>query len=402
MRSRARIGIALLALAVAGGLALGFFPQAVVVDTVAVRRGPLVVTVEEEGKTRVIDRYVVSSPVAGYVRRIDLRVGDAVRQGQVLAVIEPARSEALDPRSRAQAAARVQAAEAAQAAAQENASAARAQAQLARQELARAQSLRKSNFISEQALDQARAEVSRADAVLLAEEHAARVARFDLDAARTALTEAARLQGGAAGETIRVFAPQPASVLKVAHESEGAVQAGQALVEIGNPERLEVEVEVLSTQAVNIVPGARVLFSRWGGATTLQGAVRMIEPAGFTKVSALGVEEQRVRVIVDFTSPHEQWRRLGDGYRVEARFVVWEGSDVVQIPASALFRHGNGWAVFAVQAGRARLKAVQVGQRAGLDVQIAAGLAVGEQVISHPDDKIEDGVRVKPSAVTGG
>ncbi|MBI3145208.1 MAG: HlyD family efflux transporter periplasmic adaptor subunit [Pseudogulbenkiania sp.] len=402
MRSRARIGIVLLALAVAGGLALGFFPQAVAVDTVAVRRGPLAVTVEEEGTTRVIERYVVSSPVAGYARRIDLRVGDVVRTGQVLAVIEPARAEALDPRSRAQAAARVQAAEAAQAAAQENAHAARAQAQLARQELTRAQSLRKSNFISEQALDQARAEVSRTTAVLLAAEQSVRVARFDRDAARAALTEATRLQAGAPGETIRVLAPQPASVLKVVHESEGAVQAGQALIEIGDPERLEVEVEVLSTQAVNIAPGAKVLFSRWGGATTLQGAVRLIEPAGFTKVSALGVEEQRVRVIVDFTSPREQWRKLGDGYRVEARFVVWEGSDVMQIPASALFRHGNGWAVFVAQAGRARFKAVQVGQRAGLSVQITSGLVVGEQVISHPDDKIEDGVRVKSTEAKAG
>ncbi|WP_024302504.1 efflux RND transporter periplasmic adaptor subunit [Pseudogulbenkiania sp. MAI-1] len=400
MRPRARIGIVLLALAVAGGLALGFFPQAVTVDTVAVGRGPLAVTVEEEGKTRVIDRYVVSAPVTGYVRRIDLRVGDAVRQGQVLAVIEPARSEALDPRSRAQAAARVRAAEAAQGVAQENAQAARAQAQLARQELTRAQSLRKSNFISEQALDQARAEVSRSEAVLLAAEHAVRVARFDLDVARAALAEAGRLQAGAQGETIRVLAPQPARVLKVTHESEGPVQAGQTLIEIGDPERLEVEVEVLSTQAVSIAPTTKVLFSRWGGGTTLQGAVRVIEPAGFTKVSALGVEEQRVRVIVDFTSPREEWRRLGDGYRVEARFVVWEGSDVMQIPASALFRQGSGWAVFVVRDGRARLKTVQVGQRAGLAVQITSGLAVGEQVISHPDDKIDDGVRVKPATTT--
>jgi len=396
MQPRARIGITLLALAVAGGLAFGFFPRAVPVDVVAAGTGPLAVTVEEEGKTRVMERYVVSAPLAGYARRIDLKVGDAVKAGQTLAVIEPARSDALDPRSRAQAAAQVKAAEAAVAAARENARAAAAQAELARQELERTTSLRQSNFISEQALDRARSEVTRTQAAQLAADHAVNVARFELDMARAALAKTARLQAGAPAETIEVRAPVDARVLKVVRESEGTVQAGQPLLEVGNPEALEAEVEVLSTQAVKIVPGAKVLFDRWGGETTLQGAVRVVEPTGFTKVSALGVEEQRVRVIVDFTSPREEWRRLGDGYRVEARFVVWEGNDVLQIPASALFRHDNGWAVFAVEGGRAKLKPVEIGQRAGLIAQVTAGLAVGEKVISHPDDKIRDGVRVKP------
>lgn len=396
MQLRARIGITFLALAVAGGLAYGFLPRAVPVDVVAVTRGPLAVTVEEEGKTRVMDRYVISAPMAGYARRIDLHVGDTVKAGQVLAVIEPARSDALDPRSRAQATAQVKAAEASVAAAQENARAAAAQAELARQELERATSLRLSHFVSEQALDKARAEVTRTGAAKRAADHGVDVARFELAMARAALAKTARLEAGAPAETLAVKAPVDARVLKINHESEGTVQAGQPLLEIGNPEALEAEVEVLSTQAVKIAPGSKVLFDRWGGEGTLEGAVRVVEPTGFTKVSALGVEEQRVRVIVDFTSPREQWRRLGDGYRVEARFVVWEGKDVLQIPASALFRYDSGWAVFAIDGRHARIKPVEIGQRAGLTVQVRSGLAVGEKVIGHPDDKIRDGVRVTP------
>ena len=396
MQPRARTGITVLALAVAGALAYGFLPRAVPVDIAAVTKGPLAVTVEEEGKTRVMERYVVSAPLAGYARRIELKVGDAVKTGQVLAVIEPARSDALDPRSRAQAGAQVKAAEAAVAAARETARAAAAQAELARQELARTESLRRSNFISEQVLDRARTEVTRTQAAKLAAEHAVNVARFELDMARAALAKATHLQAGGPAETIEVRVPVDARVLKLVRESEGTVQAGQPLIEVGNPEALEAEVEVLSTQAVKIASGSKVMFERWGGDITLRGAVRVVEPMGFTKVSALGVEEQRVRVIVDFTSPREQWRRLGDGYRVEARFVVWEGDDVLQIPASALFRHNSGWAVFVVEAGRAQLKPVEIGQRAGLLAQVVSGLAVGEQLISHPDDNIRDGVRVKP------
>lgn len=398
MQTRARIGITLLALAVAGGLVYGFLPRAVPVELVPVARGPLSVTVEEEGKTRVRERYVVSAPMTGYVRRIDLRVGDAVKAGQVVAAIEPSRAVALDPRSRAQAAAQVRAADAAVAAARESAHAAAAQAELARQELERSEALRKSNFIAEQALDRARTEVARSQAARLAAEHAANVARFELDVARAALARTAGLQAGGPGETVDVRAPVDAQVLKLARESEGAVQAGQPLLEIGNPETLEVEVEVLSTQAVKIAPGSRVLFDRWGGDTLLQGAVRIVEPTGFTKVSALGVEEQRVRVIVDFTSNRDQWRRLGDGYRVEARFVIWEGAEVLQMPAGALFRDRDGWAVYAVEAGRARMKAVEIGQRAGLVAEVKAGLAVGESIVNHPDDKIRDGVKVKPRA----
>ncbi|MDP1646484.1 MAG: HlyD family efflux transporter periplasmic adaptor subunit [Thiobacillus sp.] len=384
------------AVLVAAGLVLGFMPRALPVDIATVKRAPLTVTVEEEGKTRVSERYLISAPVAGYVRRSGLKAGDAVAAGQVLAVIEPARSVALDPRTRAQAQAQVSAAQAALAVAEENARAATAAAQLAQQERVRAESLRQSNFLSAQALDTARSAETRARAVQQAAAHAVRVARYELDMARAAVASTARLQAGGADEQLQVRAPVAARVLKLLQESEGAVATGQPLLEIGNPESLEVEVEVLSTHAVKIAPASKVILDRWGGDQAVQGTVRVVEPSGFTKISALGVEEQRVRVIVDFTSPREVWQPLGDGYRVEARFVLWEGDDVLQLPTSALFRHGDGWAVFAVEGGRARLTPVETGQRAGLATQVLSGLAAGARVVSHPDDKIGDGTRVKP------
>jgi len=389
--TRGRIGIFLLALLVMAGLVYGFLPQPVPVDVFAAFKGPLAVTVEEEGKTRVMERYVVSAPMSGYARRIDLKVGDAVKRGQVVALLEPARSDALDPRSRAQAAAQASAAEAALAGARENARVAGAEANLARQELARTEALGKSSFISAQAVDLARSNAARTQAAQQAAEYAVNVVRFQLDTARAAL---ALPQSGAAADTLSVRSPVEARVLKVVHQSEGTVRAGDPLIEVGNPETLEVEAEVLSTSAVKLSKGAKVILDRWGG-NSLQGAVRVVEPAGYTRVSALGVEEQRVRVIVDFTSPRDAWRRLGDGYRVEASFVVWEGSDVLQVPASALFRHNNGWAVFVAEAGRARLRPIQVGQRSGLQAQVLDGLKAGDKVIVHPDDKVTDGVRIK-------
>ena len=396
MKLRAKIGMLAILAVVAGGLALGFMPRAVPVDVAEVTRGPLAVTVEEEGKTRVTERYAVSAPVAGYVRRIDLKAGDAVAARQVIAVIEPARSVALDPRARAQAQGQAGAAQAALAAAQANARAASAAAQLAQQERARAESLRQSNFVSAQALDTARTAETRARAVDAAAQHAVRVARFDLETARAALASTARLQAGGAAEAVQVYAPVAAHVLKLLHESEGAVAAGQPLLEIGDPASLEVEVEVLSTHAVKIAPGSKVILDRWGGEQPVEGTVRVVEPSGFTKISALGVEEQRVRVIVDFSSPREAWARLGDGYRVEARFVLWEGKDVLQLPTSALFRQGEGWAAFVIDGRRARQVPVEVGQRAGLATQVLSGLKAGDDVVAHPDETIRDGVRVKP------
>jgi HlyD family secretion protein len=392
--TRGRIGMVLLGLLVLAGLVWGFLPRPVPVEVYTVAKGPLTVAVEEEGKTRVRERYVISSPMAGYARRIALKVGDVVKPDQVLVLLEPLRSDALDPRSRAQAAAQVGAAEAALASARENARAALADADLAHQELTRIEALGKAKFLSGQAVDQARSKASRTQAARQAADYSTNAARFQLETARAALAYVGVRHSGAVGDTLSVRAPVEARVLKLIHESEGSVRAGEALMELGNPETLEVEVEVLSTSAVAITPGGRVVLDRWGG-QPLQGVVRTVEPAGFTKVSALGVEEQRVRVIVDFTSPREAWQRLGDGYRMEASFIVWEGNEVLQIPSNALFRHKDGWAVFVAAVDRAQLRPIRTGQRSGLSAQVLEGLKAGEQVILHPDDKILDGGHIK-------
>ncbi len=373
-------------------IAMGFMPSAVLVDTATVERGVFEVTVREEGKTRVVERYVVSSPIAAYARRIELDVGDAVQEGEVLLYLEPLRSQVLDPRSRAEAEARVSAAEAALLAARQEVDAAEADADYAAADLDRVRRLFDRGAMSQTALDLAEAAAVRTAAGLESARRAVDVAEFEVEAARTAL----RYTGSdGAYETVPVYSPVTGRVLGLVRESEGVVSAGTPLIEVGDPALLEVEVEVLSADAVKIEEGTPVRFERWGGDGDLEGAVRIVEPVGFTKISALGVEEQRVRVLVDFTSPSEQWRRLGDQFRVEAVFIVGRGDDVVNVPTSALFRSDEGWAVFIVDGGTARLRDVEVGRRAGLRTEIASGLEEGETVIVHPSDSVADGSAVE-------
>lgn len=392
---RRRIAYGISALAVLVLLAYGFRPQPTNVDTAAAAYGTLRVTVDQEGRTRVIDRFTVSAPVAGYARRVDLKVGDAVKRGATLLVLEPLPSDVLDPRSRAAAEARVAAASAAHLAAKENAAAAASSAGLARVEYERVMGLRKNNLASAEQEDRARTERERAEAAQRAAQLTVDVARHDLEAAKTALAYSAAQARGEALELITLRAPVDGRVLAIHRKSEGVVGNGEALIDIGDPRALEVEVDVLSDDAVRIRPGMRVLLERWGGAEALTGVVRTVEPAGFTKISALGVEEQRVLVIVDITSPGEQWERLGDGYRVEAGFILWEEQDVLQIPSSALFRIGGDWHVFTVEQDRARKRRVEIGHRNGLQAQVLGGVSAGETVIVHPDDTLEDGARVR-------
>jgi len=393
MKWRSRIGIGVLIAAVVIAVMLGFRPAPVSVDVVPVSRGPMQVSIEEEGKTRVIDRYLVSAPVAAYARRIELKVGGAVHKGQTLVQLEPLPSAVLDPRSQAEAQARVEAGEDALKAAQENARAAEASAELANAELQRIKHLRKENLASVDQEDRTQAAASSAKATLRSARFAVEVARHDLEAAKTALKYSGTKASSV--EPLLITSPVEGNVLKIPRESEGVVAAGQALIEVGDPRSLEIEVEVLSADAVRIKPGMHVLFERWGGDEPLHGVVRTVEPVGFTKVSALGVEEQRVLVISDITSPQDEWRQLGDAYRVEASFILWNEENVLQIPASALFRYNNGWAVFVMQNDRAQRRVVRIGQRNGLIAQVLDGIAEGEQVIAHPDDSIDDGVRVK-------
>lgn len=388
---RRRLVLGLLAVLVAWGLFQGFRPQAVEVDMGTASRAALRVTLEQEGRTRVLDRYVVTAPVTGHARRLRFEVGNAVERGAILVELEPLRAEALDPRRRAEAQARIAAAESGVSAAEQRAKAAASGAELAQTELQRVRALRLQGHVSAAAEDRAASEVQRSAADMRSAQFAVITARHELEAARTTLKYAG---SASSTELVTVRAPVAGRVLKIAHKSEGTVASGQPLVEIGDPAALEVEVDLLSADAVRIHPGTRVVFERWGGEGALEGVVRVIEPTGFTKVSALGVEEQRVWVIVAFSSPATQWQRLGDGYRVEASFIVWEGKDILQIPASALFRDGDGWAAFVVEQGKAVKRRVEIGQRTGLSAQVVSGIQVGERVINHPDDRVREGVSV--------
>ncbi|MGD2080469.1 MAG: HlyD family efflux transporter periplasmic adaptor subunit [Nitrospirota bacterium] len=395
MNWKRKVVVIAVAALVALAIAYGFVPRPLPVDFAELGRGPMSVSVVEEGKTRVIDRFEISAPVAGFARRIELDVGDAVEKGQVVAEIEPRRSEVLDPRSRAEAAARVSAARAALSAAEERAKAARAEADYAEAEFNRVSGLFDGGYVSGESFDRAEADHRNAKATLRSADFAVKVAEYDLEAARTALRYSAAEDGAEGLEKVLLKSPVGGSVLAVHHESEGKVEAGEVLLAIGDTRAIEVEADVLSDDAVRIKPGMRVLFERWGGEEPLEGKVKRVEPAGFTKISALGVEEQRVLVISDIISHYEEWGRLGDGYRVEARFVLWEDEDVLRIPESALFRHADGWAAFVVEGGRARRREVSLGHRSGLTAEVVSGIDAGEKVITHPDDAIEDGTRVR-------
>ena len=376
-------------------LAWGFWPQPVLVEAVATMRAPLAVSIEEEGRTRVIDRYIVSAPVDGVACRVQLEVGDPVKKGQVLLGITPLESQVLDPRSRAQAKARVSAAGSALRAAQEEAQAATAAQEYAATELERLRPLIEEGLIAREAFNRVETEAKTSAAAKRSADFNVDVAGYDLEAARTTLQYSAATASGIPAERVPVRAPIDGRILKVQHECEGVVRTGEPLLEVGDPTALEIEVDVLSADAVKIKPGMKVLFDRWGGEQPLQGRVRNVEPVGFTKISALGVEEQRVLVISDFTSHGEQWQRLGDGYRVEAHFILWQEDDVLQVPASSLFRYKQGWAVFVIDGNRASRREIKVGQRNGLNAQILAGVATGEMVINHPSDAVEDGRSVK-------
>ncbi|MBU1966380.1 MAG: HlyD family efflux transporter periplasmic adaptor subunit [Proteobacteria bacterium] len=383
-------------LAVVGTTIYGFLPKTVEVDLVQVSRGPLQVTIEEEGRTRLKERFVVSAPIAGYMRRIDLKVGDPVRKGQGVAALEPLRSQPLDPRSRAEAEATVSAAQAGLNAAIEKERAAAADADYMEKRLERIENLYSKRYVAKDQRDQTESEAKKARAVQWSAKAAVDVSRSELERAKTVLKNFP--PGGMAekADTVSVSSPVSGAVIKIYRESEGAVRAGEPLLEIGDPKNLEVRIELLSSDAVKIKKGGAVLFKRWGGEGTLTGRVRLVEPAGFTKVSSLGVEEQRVLVIAEITSPAEAWRLLGDGYRLEAHFVVWEGRDVLQIPASGLFRSGEQWAVFVEDNGKARQRTVQLGRRNGLTAEIVSGLQEKERVVAHPDDSIMNGTPIRP------
>ena len=367
--SRKRIAVAATALVLLVGWWL-FRAPAVVVEEAKVDRGALRVTVDEEGETRVRKRFVVASPTKGRLLRVDLDEGDVVPQGAIVARVEPA---PLDPRDEEAADAHLAQAEAALA--------------QANRDLQRSEALRNAGARSLEEVEQARLRRTQAEQEL-------RGARAALLARHAPLPGSeASLDGCEGGEPcVGVRAPVGGSVLRVLQESERIVEAGTPLLELGDPRDIELVVDVLSADAVRIPKNADILVDDWGGDTPLRARVHRIEPSGFTKISALGVEEQRVNVIGDFLDPPAT---LGDGYRIEARIVVWEGKDVLKVPGSALFRRSDTWNTFVIEGGRARLRPVTVGKRSSFEVEVRSGLEPGESVVLHPSDRIEDGVRVK-------
>lgn len=394
------------ALAAVGGVVWAFLPAVLPVDMATVVTGPLVVAVREEGKTRIKDRYVVSSPLTGRVLRIALDPGDPVERGQtILAMIEPA---LLDARALAQAQANVKAAEASLERSQVNHKRTQEACRHAESQFRRIRSLRETGTASPEEYE----DVELIYNQCVQEEKAAQfnvsIAEYELEQARAALlraqpaddveaTEAASV-GSVASEPGRmeIRSPITGKVLRVFQESAAVVTSGTPLVEVGDPRDLEVVVDVLSEDAVKIQPHNRVAIEQWGGSRTLKGHVRRIEPQAFTKVSALGVEEQRVNIIIDFDDPPEERTPLGDGYRVEAQIVIWEESAVTKVPTSTLFRRDNRWTVFVVENGQARLQPVELGQRNSLEAEVLEGLEPGQVVIIHPSDEVQEGRRVQP------
>lgn len=385
-------------LILSGSLAVLFWPRAIPVDLETITRGPLSVTVDDEGKTRVREVYGVSAPVAGLARRIVANVGDEVTGGvTVLATIEPSDPTFLDRRSRSQAEARAKAAEAALSLAAAERDRAKAELDFANAELKRARELVKKRTISQSALDRAVLETRTRTAALATARAAVQVRSFELETARASLIEA-----GAEADDVSenpfccapVIAPVDGRVLRILHKSAGIVRAGEPLLEVGDPGNLEVVVDLLSGDAVKVKAGEPVRVEQWGGGAVLNGRVRRVEPFGFTKISALGVEEQRVNVVIDPVDPATAWRRLGHGYRVEVRIVVWRSDNVIKAPVGTLFRDSGDWAVFMVVDGRVRLQRVKVGHRNAHEAEIVDGLTEGAVVVLHPADRVHNGARV--------
>lgn len=362
-------------------------PTPVLVEVSKATRGPMRVTVDEDGETRAHDRFVIAAPIPGRMLRVELEEGDSVRENQVVAMIEPL---PLNQQQQEEVLGRVASAEAAKRQADARAAHASEDYEQSRRDRERAEQLGRERVISTQALEQARnAEVTSGEELQAARFNAlaaaseVKVARAGLVGIgdRTAPRKVISLQALAAGR-----------VLRVVEKSERVVQAGAPLVVLGDPGRIEIVTDVLTTDAVNIKPGATAFLEAWGGDHPLRAKVRLVEPAGFTKISALGVEEKRVNVIADFIDPADG---LGDGFRVETRIVTWESPDILKIPGSAAFRERDGWSVFVLDSGRARRHAIEIGHRNQTETEVLSGITAGEDVILHPSNQLREGVRVR-------
>lgn len=370
--------------------AVAFWPESIEVDLATVERRDMEVTIDEEGETRVRDRFVVSASVGGRLERIELEPGDPVSKGAVVARLVPADAPLLDPRSRAELTAAVGAARAALIQTQADRDRAVATLANARDLLGRREQLVEVGAISREDLETARTAVQTAESAVRAAAATVNQSGHQLELARARLLAS----GSGGGRAVDMRAPVSGVVLKRYHESQAVVPPGEPLVEIGDSSRIEVVSDLLSTDAVRVSPGQPVHIVQWGGGHALEAKVRRVEPSGFMKVSALGVEEQRVNVIIDFIDPATAGRALGDGYRVEVQIVIWHGNDVVTAPVGSLFRSGEGWAVFTVADNRAERRTIDLGHRNDAFGEILKGLQPGDTVVVHPPDTLTDGARI--------
>lgn len=370
-------------------------PQPILVDVAVVERGSMQVEVEEDGQTRIREKYVVSTPLKGRLLRVTLEVGDEVKADEtVLTKMEATDPNLLDPRAVAQAKSSVGAAERKLQAAKAELARLESMLQFAEREMGRVRELVAKNAASDLEFSERELLFRQRTEEVRAAGFAVDIAEYELELAQAALLLTDPDQKDTTEMELAIKAPIDGRILRIYQESSAVVEAGAALMEIGDPTDLEVVSDVLSRDAVKISPGNPVRLQRWGGEQPLAGRVRLVEPSGFTKLSALGVEEQRVNVIIDFTDPAEKRRELGDGFRVECEIVVWEEQQVLQVPTSAIFRSGEQWQVFLVNDSTAHLQNVVIGKNNGRFAQVLEGLNEGDRVVTHPGDSIQDGVVV--------
>ena len=383
-----------------GALAWTFWPKPVLVDAAEIRKGSLVVTVDEEGKTRIKDVYTVSAPITGKLVRLSLEAGDRVKKDvTTVAIIEPMAPSFLDVRATRELEAQLEAAKAAVALAEAEINQAAAELEFAQSELRRAQLLIKSKIISERSLERARIDVDTRQAALTRAKANLDVRKRELDTSQARLIGPEEAWKGEVpvGCCVTVRAPENGRVLRLIQESERVVTAGTPLLEIGDPDNLELVVELLSVDAVKVFEGATATVDGWGG-PPLVAKVTRVEPAGYTKVSALGIEEQRVRTILKVQKAQELADRLGHEFRVFVKIIVHQSPSALRLPISALFRKGERWAVYVIERGRARAVLVEIGQRNTGFAEVLKGLPEGTTVVVHPSDRVVDGVRVVRSA----
>jgi len=389
-RNKIALGVALTALGLLVAWALR--PQPVAVETAEVVQGAFEQTVSDDGQTRVRDRYLIAAPLAGQLERIQLEVGDPVKQGEIVAELTPTAPAFLDARTQRELRERIGAAEAHSARARAEALKAQAQRDQARADRDRQIRLSKEGFLSQTALEQSELALRTSERAVEAARFAEQAARYDLAQAQAALT---RYESKVPAVKWPVTSPVAGVVLRVAQKSEGPVALGAPLVEVADPRSLEAVVDVLSQEAVAIRPGMPARLELGQGVAPLAARVRLVEPAAFTKVSALGVEEQRVNVVLDFAEPLDKVQTIGDGFRVEAHVVIYREKNALKVPVGALFREGAGWAVFAVDGERAHRRAVKVARRNNFEAMVVDGLKASDRVVVYPSDALKDNSRVE-------